>query len=345
DAVCATTDEERLLRMLEVIQQLPMPQYRSENCCPQSGELSPAAFQRTMMRLQALSHTRSMMPVCVEVVDGSEGLMNSAFSRIAEIRFDYGGASRLVGIDENMAPCGWMLRVSKPKLDKETIVPVMMMFRMQLWSSLPGHSSPSGPKSVRVSSPATKLFTVEEAQTQRRGPSSSPALTHSRDIEVEEDPAAAGGKFHTVIDFPSDRPSPRSKLKESPAGSWCSCFRPRRPFSVAKHQLQRNAKEPSETEVVVLAGSTNCCSSDDSLPQDNSDGEKELIHIRAFISPGCAEDADMSLPDTAVTSLDYDPASLQCSPAQAQPKCPDSSTSVQEQVSIAKEELSLVEGY
>ncbi|POI18657.1 hypothetical protein CIB84_017600, partial [Bambusicola thoracicus] len=27
-----------------------------------------------------------------------------------------------------------------------------------------GHSSPSGPKSVRVSSPATKLLTVEEAQ-------------------------------------------------------------------------------------------------------------------------------------------------------------------------------------
>ncbi|XP_040551054.1 rho GTPase-activating protein 32-like [Gallus gallus] len=117
-----------------------------------------------------------------------------------------------------------------------------------------GRSSPSGPKSVRVSSPATMLLSVEEAQAQRRGHSSSPALTHSTNIEVEEGPAAAGGKFHTVIAFPSERPSPPSRVKESPACSWCSCFRPRKPSSVAKRQLQCDAREPSETEVVVLAG-------------------------------------------------------------------------------------------
>eukprot|EP00076_Gallus_gallus_P035266 XP_025000804.1 rho GTPase-activating protein 32-like isoform X1 [Gallus gallus] len=117
-----------------------------------------------------------------------------------------------------------------------------------------GRSSPSGPKSVRVSSPATMLLSVEEAQAQRRGHSSPPALTRSTNIEVEEGPAAAGGKFHTVIAFPSERPSPPSRVKESPACSWCSCFRPRKPSSVAKRQLQCDAREPSETEVVVLAG-------------------------------------------------------------------------------------------
>ena len=69
DAVCAGTDEEQLVRMQEVIQQLPAPHYRSENCCPQSGELSPSAFQRAMMRWQALSHAGNVMPVCVEVLD------------------------------------------------------------------------------------------------------------------------------------------------------------------------------------------------------------------------------------------------------------------------------------
>ena len=58
---------------------------------------------------------------------------------------------------------------------------------------------------MRVSSLATKLLTVEEAQAQRGGHSSSPAVTHSRDMEVEEGPAAAQGKFHTIIDFPSER--------------------------------------------------------------------------------------------------------------------------------------------
>ena len=58
---------------------------------------------------------------------------------------------------------------------------------------------------MQVSSPATKLLTLEEAQAQRGGHSSSPAVTESRDMDVEEGPAAAQGKFHTIIDFPSGR--------------------------------------------------------------------------------------------------------------------------------------------
>ena len=68
------------------------------------------------------------------------------------------------------------------------------------------------------------------------------------------------------------------------------------------------------------------------------------IQVEALISPGCAEDADLSLPETTVTELDCDGAPLQCSPAQAQPECPDSSSSMQEQVSVSQEEPSLVEG-
>ena len=69
-----------------------------------------------------------------------------------------------------------------------------------------------------------------------------------------------------------------------------------------------------------------------------------LIQVEALISPSCAEDADLSLPETTVTELDCDGAPLQCSPAQAQPECPDSSSSMQEQVSVSQEEPSLVEG-
>ena len=243
----------------------------------------------------------------------------------------------------------------------------------------------------------------------------------------------AHDSHHSV--FSLSRQSPRSKMKESPAGSWCSCFGLGKPSSGAKRQLQHNAREPSETEVVVLAGkganpasktllfsniefmltlgfylllafqsipnsfsspliknhfhnsacesltptlvypsigesspcqprrvrassddgrcasinaqllgSTNRCASDDSLPHNNSDGHKALIQVQALISPSSAEDADLSLPATAVTSLDCEPAPLQCSPAQAQSECPDSSTSMQEQVSISEEKQSLLEG-
>ena len=77
--------------------------------------------------------------------------------------------------------------------------------RSYLWLSLTGHGSLSGPKSAWVSSPATKLLTLEEAQAQRRGHSSSSVVTQSRDIEVEEGPTAVQGKFHTIINFPSER--------------------------------------------------------------------------------------------------------------------------------------------
>jgi len=66
--------------------------------------------------------------------------------------------------------------------------------------------------------------------------------------------------------------------------------------------------------------------------------------VEALISPSCAEDSDLILPDTAVTDLDCDGASPQCSPGQAQPECPDSSTSMRDQVSVSEEEPSLVEG-
>ena len=77
-----------------------------------------------------------------------------------------------------------------------------------------------------------------------------------------------------------------------------------------------------------LLGSMNHCSSDDSLPYNISEGMKVTIQVEALISPGGAEDADLSLPETTVTELDCDGAPLQCSPAQAQPECPDSSSSM-----------------
>ena len=68
-----------------------------------------------------------------------------------------------------------------------------------------------------------------------------------------------------------------------------------------------------------LLGSTNRCSSDDSLPYNTSEGMKVLIQVEALISPSCAEGADLSLPETTLTELDCDGAPLQCSPAHAQP--------------------------
>ena len=95
----------------------------------------------------------------------------------------------------------------KFRTSPSTVMAVLLLSdpRSYLCFSLTGHNSLSGPKSVCVSSAATKLLSLEEAQAQRRGHSSSAIVTESRDIEVEEGPAALPGKFHTVIGFPSER--------------------------------------------------------------------------------------------------------------------------------------------
>lgn len=71
--------------------------------------------------------------------------------------------------------------------------------------SVAGHSSLSRPKSLLVSSPSTKLLTLEEAQARTQAQINSPAPADSKYIEVGEGPAALQGKFHTIIDFPSER--------------------------------------------------------------------------------------------------------------------------------------------
>lgn len=61
------------------------------------------------------------------------------------------------------------------------------------------------PKSLLVSSPSTKLLSLEEAQARTQAQLISPVSPDSKYIDVGEGPAALQGKFHTVIDFPSER--------------------------------------------------------------------------------------------------------------------------------------------
>lgn len=87
----------------------------------------------------------------------------------------------------------------------------------------------------------------------------------------------------------------------------------------------------------------NGCPSDDSLPLASRDGDKEVLHVCALISPGSAEDIEQSVPDVPDSSVDCDATSVQCSPPQAESECCGSSTSVQQQDSVREEKPSPVE--
>ncbi|XP_048824582.1 rho GTPase-activating protein 32 isoform X1 [Lagopus muta] len=369
DAVSAATDEERLVRIHDVIQQLPPPHYRTLEYLMR--HLARLADYCTITNM----HAKNLAIVWAPNLLRSKQIESACFSGTAafmEVRIQ----SVVVEFILNHTDVLFSSKFSSVIRDGA------------------GHSSLSRPKSLLVSSPSTKLLTLEEAQARTQGQINSPMVTDNRYIEVGEGPAALQGKFHTVIDFPSERKRPPSKMKKSPVGSWRSFFNLGKSSSVSKRKLQRNPSEPSEMKVIALAGgrgdsgtlrsakseesltslhavdgesnrfrprrprsssdalsasfngellgSMNRCNSYDNLPHDNSDGDKELIHVPALISPRSAEDVDLSPPDIGVASLDFDPMSFQCSPPQTESDCPDSSTSMLESIGISKEKPSLL---
>ncbi|KAJ7414724.1 Rho GTPase-activating protein 32 [Pitangus sulphuratus] len=369
DAVSAATDEERLVKIHDVIQQLPPPHYRTlEFLMRHLARLADYCSITNM-------HTKNLAIVWAPNLLRSKQIESACFS----------GTAAFMEVRIQSVVVEFILNH------------VDVLFSSKLSSVIrdgAGHSSLSRPKSLLVSSPSTKLLTLEEAQARTQAQINSPIVADSKYIEVGEGPAALQGKFHTVIDFPSERKRPPSKMKKSPVGSWRSFFNLGRSSSVSKRKLQRNPSEPSEMKAIALAGgrgdsgtlrsakseesltslhavdgesklfrprrprsssdalsasfngellgNMNRCNSYDNLPHDDSDGDEGLIHVPALISPRSSEDVDLSPPDIGVASLDFDPMSFQCSPPQAESECLDSSTSLLESVDINKDKPSLL---
>ncbi|KAG9482045.1 hypothetical protein GDO78_010986 [Eleutherodactylus coqui] len=349
DAVSAATDEERLVKIHDVIQQLPPPHYRTLEFLMR--HLSRLATYCTITNM----HTKNLAIVWAPNLLRSKQIESACFSGTAafmEVRIQ----SVVVEFILNHVEV-----LFSPKLSS--------VIREGAGEWLQGHTSMSRPKSLLVSSPSTKLLSLEEAQARTQAQINSPVVADSKYIEVGEGPAALQGKFHTVIDFPAERKRPPPKMKKSPVGSWRSFFNLGKSSSstMSKRKLTRNPSEPSEMKNMALSGgrgdsgtmrsakseeslsslhgpdvesklfrprrprsssdalsasyngdlleSCNRCNSYDNLPHDqDSDGDEGLIHVPAMLSTRSHEDEDLSPPDIGVASLDFDPMSFQCSP-------------------------------
>ncbi|XP_015277104.1 PREDICTED: rho GTPase-activating protein 32 isoform X1 [Gekko japonicus] len=365
DAVSAAADEGRLVKIHDVIQQLPPPHYRTlEFLMRHLAHLADYCAITNM-------HTKNLAIVWAPNLLRSKQIESACFS----------GTAAFMEVRIQSVVVEFILNH------------VDVLFSSKLSSVIresAGHSSLSRPKSLLVSSPSTKLLTLEEAQARTQAQINSPIVADSKYIEVGEGPAALQGKFHTIIDFPSERKRPPSKMKKSPVGSWRSFFNLGKSSSLSKRKLQRNPSEPSEMKAIALAGgrgdsgtlrsakseeslsslhaidgesklfrprrprsssdalsasfngellgNMNRCNSYDNLPHDQeSDGEEGHIHVPALVSPRSAEDVDLSPPEIGVASLDFDPMSFQCSPPKAESECLDSSTSMLESVDFNKD--------
>ncbi|XP_070699873.1 rho GTPase-activating protein 32 isoform X1 [Pempheris klunzingeri] len=343
DAVSAATDEERLIKIHDVIQQLPPPHYRTLEF-----------LMRHLSRLAAFSYITNMHSKNLAIVWAPNLLRSKQIESAC-----FSGTAAFMEVRIQSVVVEFILNH------------VDVLFSTKLSSLIregAGHNSLSRPKSLLVSSPSTKLLTLEEAQARTQAQINSPVTEDSKYIEVGEGPAALQGKFHTVIEFPTERKRPPIKSKKSPVGSWRSFFNLGKSSSMSKRKLHRNPSEPNELKAMALAGGRgdtatlrsakseeslsslhnvegeskvyrprrprsssdalsasfngelldsrqHCNSYDNVDATEDSDGDDGPICVPALISPprSAGEDVDLSPPDIGMASLDFDPMSFQCS--------------------------------
>ncbi|XP_034034794.1 rho GTPase-activating protein 32 isoform X2 [Thalassophryne amazonica] len=343
EAVSAATDEERLIKIHDVIQQLPPPHYRTLEF-----------LMRHLSHLAAFSYITNMHSKNLAIVWAPNLLRSKQIESAC-----FSGTAAFMEVRIQSVVVEFILNH------------VDVLFSTKLSTLIregAGHNSVSRPKSLLVSSPSTKLLSLEEAQARTQAQINSPVTEDSKYIEVGEGPAALQGKFHTVIEFPTERKRPPIKTKKSPVGSWRSFFNLGKSSSMSKRKLHRNPSEPNELKAMALTrgrGDTatlrsakseeslsslhnvegeskvyrprrprsssdalsasfngelldsrqHCDSYDNLDATEDSDGDDGPICVPALISPprSAGEDVDLSPPDIGMASLDFDPMSFQCS--------------------------------
>ncbi|KAG5268360.1 hypothetical protein AALO_G00211740 [Alosa alosa] len=343
DAVSAATDEERLVKIHDVIQQLPPPHYRTLEF-----------LMRHLARLAAFSYITNMHSKNLAIVWAPNLLRSRQIESAC-----FSGTSAFMEVRIQSVVVEFILNH------------VEVLFSPKLNSLIregSGHGTLARPKSLLVCSPSTKLLSLEEAQARI-----SPSSPHGQYIEVGEGPSALQGKFHTVIDFPTDRKKASVKSKKSPVGGWRNFFHLGRSSSTAaKRKLHRHPSEPNQIKTMALpggrgdSGTLRSAKSEESLSSHNFDaGDSKLSRPRRPLSisealstsfneelleshahsahalPGPAtkntsatscvpalispprHDADLRPLTSGLGCLDFDPMAFQCSGPPADPARPE----------------------
>ncbi|XP_031729393.1 rho GTPase-activating protein 32 isoform X1 [Anarrhichthys ocellatus] len=341
EAVSAATDEERLVKIHNVIQQLPPPHYRTLEYLMR--HLSNLATFSPVTNM----HTKNLAIVWAPNLLRSRQIESACFSGTAafmEVRIQSVVVEFILNNTEALfsAKLNAIIREST------------------------GNNILSRPKSLLVCSPSTKLLSLEEAQARTQAqlgsPATTPSLSQSDYIEVGEGPGALLGKFHTVIELPMESGKrPPVKPKKSPVGNWLSFFHLGKSYSVSKRKLKRHPSEPNEIKSIALpggrgdSGTLRSTKSEESLtslhnvegdppsyrprrprstseavsrskddhrthPLNGSHSGADRVRTAACISPPHQEDdLDLCPPAEGIYSLDFDPMSFQCSPPPATP--------------------------
>ncbi|XP_048085348.1 rho GTPase-activating protein 32 [Alosa alosa] len=265
EAVSAATDDERLIKIHDVIQQLPPPHYRTLEF-----------LMKHLSRLATFSSITNMHAKNLAIVWAPNLLRSRQIESAC-----FGGPAAFMEV----------------RIQSVVVEFILSHVDMLFGPKLTGQSGVSRPKSVLGGGwcASARLLSLEEAQARTQAQICSPITPHSRYIEVGEGPAALLGKFHTVIDFPTRQRQP-IKSRKSPVGSWRSFFSLGKSSSsssssssstINKRKLRRNPSEPTELKSMALTGgrgetgTLRSAKSEESLTSlHNVEGESKMYRPR-----------------------------------------------------------------
>ncbi|GAA6097960.1 rho GTPase-activating protein 32 isoform X1 [Tachysurus ichikawai] len=262
EAVSGATDDERLVKVHDVIQQLPPPHYRTLEF-----------LMRHLARMATFSYVTNMHCKNLAIVWAPNLLRSKQIESAC-----FSGTSAFMEVRIQSVVVEFILNhvdvLFSPKLST-------------LIRESTGHATLSRPKSLLVCSPSTKLLSLEEAQARTQAQLASPVSPESKYIEVGEGPAALQGKFHTVIEFPMERKKAQTKVKKSPVAGWRSFFNMGKSSSTAKRKLHRHPSEPNNMKTsqafpgsIGDTGTLRSSKSEESLSSNNLDGGSVMYQAR-----------------------------------------------------------------
>ncbi|XP_062907040.1 rho GTPase-activating protein 31 isoform X2 [Mobula hypostoma] len=208
EAVAAQSEEEQLLRIQNVIKELPPPHYRTLEYL--SKHLTHIASFSTKTNM----HSRNLALVWAPNLLRSKEIEGSGYNNDAaflEVRVQ----SIVIEFILNHVNQLFNSNTAQPKQDSEAHNPVAKC------------------KSLPIVSPSMKLLSLEEAQARTLKPDHPARLEKTHCVPMDTGPAA-GTIYHTVIDLPDPR-----KLSAKPK-KWKSIFNLGRLGSDSKGKLSRN---------------------------------------------------------------------------------------------------------
>ncbi|XP_069041200.1 rho GTPase-activating protein 33 isoform X2 [Lepisosteus oculatus] len=199
ECMASTPEDDRMVKVHDVIQQLPPPHYRTLEY-----------LMRHLSRLATCSRETNMNIKNLAIVWAPNLLRSKEIEAVG-----LGSAEAFKEVRVQSVVVEFLLsHVELLFSDSFTSVGKFNTGRCSL----------SRPKSFVISSLSTRLLSLEEAQARTQASAHLQCLQQARLLALQGPREDFQGRFHTVLDLPADRRKTGMKVRKSAGGSWKTFF-------------------------------------------------------------------------------------------------------------------------